>query len=571
MALLPPLSGVIRVTSAYGENRPLPPNPHRGIDLGLQAISVYRQPVYAPAAGRIAAIWTTSKESQRSPGDFDGWPYGNAVAMHDESGTLWRFLHFDEPPPSTVGQMVAASDILGLAGQSGNSNGPHVHIDAAPNGQIDSATFRVSGARVDPLMLYADSVAAVAGLDPAIFRKQIQAESSWNPLVADRDVPTPEGQTRTVSGIAQIIADYHPTMRGRTRDPYASLRYAANLMADHLRRRDGNYTEALADYNTGPYSSGDFREEGYAYARRILSGRDLVRDVAPAMTTVVAVAVADTERVEQVGRERPYKRRVRLEVGLDVRRRVVIEELRVAFEIPRQATASPSPANVKIYNLPARHAAQIRQGDAMRFSAGYGDAIGLLHEGEILEVEHERADLDRVTTINLGNPQATTLTNALFGKSYASALPLENVVADIVASMGFSLGPTRAIPAGVVVENYVYHGKAVDALTDLLRPRGVRWWVQNEEVLFTSLGHVLTSPDLLINQRTGLIGTPTRAEGSNTDGGRVKVLLDPNIRIAQPFRLESEFLSGRYKVATLIHRGDNWADEFVTEIEALAL
>ena len=117
------------------------------------------------------------------------------------------------------------------------------------------------------LVEYADLMADDAGIDREIFRNQINMESGWNPNAVS---------WAGAEGIAQIIPKYHPEMEGKTFDPYASLKYAAHLMASHLAYRGGDYRHALADYNTGRGSTGSFREEGLVqYADIILaaSGR----------------------------------------------------------------------------------------------------------------------------------------------------------------------------------------------------------------------------------------------------------------------------------------------------------
>lgn len=266
MAYLPPLDGVIRVTSVFGLDRGS--YRHGGIDLALQRESVYRRPVKAPAAGTIEAVWTTDRPSTREPSVRDGFPYGNAVALRDDAGVLWRLLHFDEPPTVGVGERVAAGHTLGHCDSTGNSTGHHVHLDASPQGVIDPATFRVRGSRVDPLRLYADAYARDAGYDPEVLGRQITLESNWNPLAVS---------LAGAEGLAQINPRRHPAMRGRTFDPFAALDYAARLMAAHLDHRGGDYREALADYYTGRGSDGAFRAQGYHYADTILKGLDMAR------------------------------------------------------------------------------------------------------------------------------------------------------------------------------------------------------------------------------------------------------------------------------------------------------
>ena len=78
------------------------------------------------------------------------------------------------------------------------------------------------------LVEYADLMADDAGIDREIFRNQINMESGWNPNAVS---------WAGAQGIAQIIPKYHPEMEGKTFDPYASLKYAAHLMASHLEYR----------------------------------------------------------------------------------------------------------------------------------------------------------------------------------------------------------------------------------------------------------------------------------------------------------------------------------------------
>ena len=91
------------------------------------------------------------------------------------------------------------------------------------------------------LKAYARAAALRERLDPLIFERQIQKESSWRV-----DAVSASGAI----GIAQIIPKWHPGVNAHA--PFASLDYAAALMRRHLDTFDGRIDLALAAYNAGP-------------------------------------------------------------------------------------------------------------------------------------------------------------------------------------------------------------------------------------------------------------------------------------------------------------------------------
>ncbi len=97
----------------------------------------------------------------------------------------------------------------------------------------------------EELIKHAHSVAIKHGYDPKLFERQIQQESGFNPEAYNKR----SGAT----GIAQIIRRFHPDVDPT--DPFASLDYAANLMARKLARykdKPNPHWYALASYNWGP-------------------------------------------------------------------------------------------------------------------------------------------------------------------------------------------------------------------------------------------------------------------------------------------------------------------------------
>jgi hypothetical protein len=123
---------------------------------------------------------------------------------------------------------------------------PHLHWQiiadgpAVMNGSIDPRTLlEPHRYTVQALKDYASLMAIQRGLDPVIFRRQINQESGWDMYVMS---------SAGAIGIAQIVPRFHPKMNPW--EPYEALTYAAALMASHM-AAFGRIDYALAAYNAG--------------------------------------------------------------------------------------------------------------------------------------------------------------------------------------------------------------------------------------------------------------------------------------------------------------------------------
>jgi murein DD-endopeptidase MepM/ murein hydrolase activator NlpD len=69
------------------------------------------------------------------------------VELRQGSKVITRYCHMMVRPFVTSGQYVAAGNIIGLSGSSGNSSGPHLHFeihlngDSSPLGAVDPIPF----------------------------------------------------------------------------------------------------------------------------------------------------------------------------------------------------------------------------------------------------------------------------------------------------------------------------------------------------------------------------------------------------------------------------------------------
>lgn len=116
-----PLQGY-RLTATFGSSGGLWSSDHTGLDFA------------APEGTPLAAI---------GPGTvtevgYDG-SYGNKTVVRLEDGTELWYCHQSSQQVS-VGEQVAAGDVIGAVGSTGNSTGPHLHLEVRVNGEpVDPA------------------------------------------------------------------------------------------------------------------------------------------------------------------------------------------------------------------------------------------------------------------------------------------------------------------------------------------------------------------------------------------------------------------------------------------------
>ena len=142
---------------------------HRGIDIALwpfpwNKLDAGDVQVLAVAAGTIVAKADTNAADHHcgNAGDGGDWNY---VALEHADGrmTIYGHLRHQSLTAKAIGQAVARGEVLGTAGSSGNSSGPHLHFEvraksfakewidpfAGPHSQAESL-WTAQGPYIDP-------------------------------------------------------------------------------------------------------------------------------------------------------------------------------------------------------------------------------------------------------------------------------------------------------------------------------------------------------------------------------------------------------------------------------------
>lgn len=248
-----------RITSNYGMRGG---KMHHGIDLAYGG----NEPVNSNINGTVVY----SGWGQQGSG-YGG--YGNVVAVRDNSGNVHLYAHMNKVNVSK-GQTIKQGDLLGLAGNTGNSQGNHLHYEIRKNGQLKNTINPINyvqgfGAKNTQTsggisgVKYADIInqaSAKYGIPSNILAGLIQTESGFNPNA--KSYAGAMGLTQLMPGTAKSLGV------SNAYDPYQNIMGGANYLAQMI-SRFGNVRDALSAYNMGPGNQSKGKTN-YSYADKVL-------------------------------------------------------------------------------------------------------------------------------------------------------------------------------------------------------------------------------------------------------------------------------------------------------------
>lgn len=278
--------------------------------------------------------------------------------------------------------------------------------------------------------------------------------------------------------------------------------------------------------------------------------------------------------------------------------------LRVAFRVRKSITKTtdPNQAEVKIYNLAQAtrqkldEAATEKRADGsligMSLAAGYAGADGAttsipqIFRGEVRLISSRREGTEWVTTVQAvtgagmggniissslapGSTKAQRLTAVLDDLKRNNPLVDFSQAFDRVKRGDFK-GAADSLKGGASL-----FGKSLDYTKKLAQDFGLEVWVDDDAVYITGADEVPKgSLAVLISPETGMLEAPNRIFDQKNPKAwivRVKTLLNGGLVLGRQVQVNSESLSGMFRVRALNHEGDTHGQEWSTEIEASLL
>lgn len=307
---------------------------------------------------------------------------------------------------------------------------------------------------------------------------------------------------------------------------------------------------------------------------------------------------------------RQYKRRAQVVIGKNGRG-LLVENLRIAFEVTKTASAAPNTAIIKIWNLAPTNEAKIKnEYDDILLNCGYEGAMRLTFRGNIKHVGRYRDGNDTITEIEAADGD-NDYRNAVVNETLAAGTSTRQMIERAAAS--FKGGTTKGhidVPEKTRLRGKVVSGNTRDLLSEIARDAGAAWSIQDGQLVILPAAKMLPNEAIVIRADTGMLSTPE----INDKGVTVKCLLNPQIGINGAVKLDNDSIrakrrkeekvkkttkrpglpddedgyivddpakltgeiaklssDGIYKVIKLVHRGDTRDFEWLTESLCVAL
>lgn len=291
---------------------------------------------------------------------------------------------------------------------------------------------------------------------------------------------------------------------------------------------------------------------------------------------------------------RQYKRKVQVIVG-GGGEGLVIEDLRVDFDIKKTAKGEPNEATVLLYNLNPANEVKVKEEYAeIAVSAGYEGAVLTIFLGQIKFATVYQEGLDRITKITAGDGEKD-YRQATMNITMAAGTSDVDVVEQALASFigGTVEGPLISVSEKQRVRGKVITGSSRTILDKVANEAGGSWSIQDGELQIVPAIETLPDEAVLITSETGMIGAAEAEE----DGVKVTCLMNPALKVNAKIMLDNTAIKeasvdaktrassvetegpedvrvspdGIYKILELRHNGSTHALEWYTTATCVAL
>lgn len=250
----------------------------------------------------------------------------------------------------------------------------------------------------------------------------------------------------------------------------------------------------------------------------------------------------------------------------------VIEGLRIAFEIVKDLKPQSNKAKIVIYNL-SKGTREIFAQKPVRVTleAGYAGAYFKIYEGDLITATPKWQETEHLTTLQLGTGRDRER-GARLSRTYKIGSNPKQIATDLAESMGLKIPKNIDEFKKVFSSGVTLKGPSADQLTKILKVQGMGWSNQDGRLQILRDGKGTTAEAIVVSSETGMIGSP-ELTSPNKKGQpavlKVRTILDSEKAPGRHIAVRSRDTTGTYIITKLTQIGDNYAQPWYSDIEAI--
>lgn len=250
--------------------------------------------------------------------------------------------------------------------------------------------------------------------------------------------------------------------------------------------------------------------------------------------------------------------------------------LRVAFKITKNIYKETlNTAEVTIYNLSTEHRALLQEKNTpCLLEAGYVGTSSQIFEGQLNIANHTKDGTDWITKFHsVDGMQAVQ--ESRVNESLGPGTTVAQAVNSLAKSLGVGVGNSiqqlsKSLPRpgmGTFQKGISMSGRAYDVLGSLMASCGLDMSIQDGALQVLPPDEANGDQVIVLDQEHGMIGNAEEGEDKQKKPTvLVKSLLQPKMRPGSTIYLNSRNANGFYRIENVIHSGDNWGQDWNSDL-----
>ena len=250
--------------------------------------------------------------------------------------------------------------------------------------------------------------------------------------------------------------------------------------------------------------------------------------------------------------------------------------LHVNFSLQKSDLETQNTGRVTLWNLNPSQLATLNEKDCVvSLKAGYGSKLALIFAGIVSYVSTTIDSADRKTEIEVID-NLVEIRDTYVSVSYNGTVNWKTIFDDVATQMGVAVSYSYNAEFVDISNGFSFVGLARDIMTKGCKCCNLSWSLQNGVMQVKKPGDVISREVYVLSPDTGLLGIPARvvitqdeATGKNTLGWDVEYFLNGAINIDDYVKLESETVTGYFRVYSLEISGDNVSGDWICKARLL--